>query len=387
MSEMPTTFDIVIVGGGPVGAALALGLRASPYKVALLEAQAGDVLRDDARRLALSHGSRLTLDRLGVWQRLPVTPIQRITVSQQNAFGRVELSAEEACVPALGYVAGYAALQQALAGALANSSVQVVSGCIARAVDSDSRSATVQAERAGTPLELAARLVVVADGAARLQLAHVKTRNYDQVAVVCELKSERPHRNRAFERFTRAGPIALLPCAHGWALVWTADADRASELSAISDSAFCAQLASALGARAEFGEFFAPGRRQVFPLVLKYATRPAASRTILIGNAAQTLHPVAGQGFNLGLRDAYELARLLIADAGDPGSREVLNSFFTQRRLDRFATILFTDSLIRLFSKDIPLFAPLRGAALAALSGFAPAKNFLARRMMFGLRG
>jgi 2-octaprenyl-6-methoxyphenol hydroxylase len=130
------------------------------------------------------------------------------------------------------------------------------------------------------------------------------------------------------------------------------------------------------------------GRRQVFPLCLKVAARPVAPRCVLIGNAAQTLHPVAGQGFNLGLRDAFELARLIAArGADDPGGQDILNKFFAQRRFDRTATILFTDSLIRLFSKDIPLLQPARGLGFAALAALPGARKFLARRMIFGARG
>ena len=386
---MNDRFDIVIIGGGPVGAALALGLRGSGFEVALLEALPRGDLRDDARALALSHGSRLILDRLGAWHSLiEVTPILRILVSQQRAFGRVELSADEARVPALGYVTGYVALQRALAGVLELGSVRVMSGCTALAVTGDAEGATVTVDDSGTQRDLRARLIAVADGGANLRLAHVKTRDYRQVAVVCDVISEQSHQNRAFERFTSAGPLALLPTVRGWSLVWTVDPERGQELAALTDAEFCARLASTLGARGTFGAFRLLSRRQVFPLLLKYATRPVAPRTVLIGNAAQTLHPVAGQGFNLGLRDAWELAHLLAArGTSDPGSGALLNSFFLQRRFDRIATILFTDSLIRLFSKDIPLFGPLRGAGLAALGGFAPAKNFLARRMMFGARG
>jgi len=248
----------------------------------------------------------------------------------------------------------------------------------------------VTASRGGAQQDLAARLIAIADGGAKLGLARVKTRDYQQTALVCTVASEQPHRNRAFERFTPGGPLALLPTQHGWSLVWTATPDFADELAALPDAGFCKRLTAALGVKsgAAFGAFRVLTRRQVFPLVLKYATHPVAPRTVLIGNAAQTLHPVAGQGFNLGLRDAWELARMIIErGAADPGASELLNDYCTQRRCDRTATILFTDSLIQLFSKDIPLLSPMRGSGLAALGSMPPAKNFLARRMMFGARG
>ena len=384
---MTESCDIVITGGGPVGAALALGLCSSGLRTALLEAQPPAAGRDDARSLALSYGSRLILERLGVWQTLgAVTPIRHISVSQQRGFGRVELSATESRVPALGYVAGYDELQRSLAAALERSGVRVIAGCKVLAVASDVNGAVVTLSGSGPQQEMAARLVAVADGGANLDLAHVKTHDYQQSALVCNLASEQPHQNRAFERFTPGGPLALLPTVYGWSLVWTTTPEHANELAALPDAEFYLSLTSMLGAG--FGALRLLSRRQIFPLVLKCVARPVAPRIVMVGNAAQTLHPVAGQGFNLGLRDAWELARLILArGASDPGASALLNAYCTQRHCDRTATILFTDSLIRLFSKDIPLFNPVRGIGLAALGSVPPAKNFLARRMMFGTRG
>ena len=382
---MAENYDIVIAGGGPVGAALALGLGDSGQRVALLEARPRDAVSEDARVIALSHGSRLILERLGAWQALTdVTPIRSIAVSQQQRFGRVELSAAEAQVPALGYVVSYVALQRALADAGAGGAVEVMTGCAARAVESDVQRAVVSVDCGGATRELEARLVVLADGADGLQLAQVEERDYRQSALVCEVSSEKPHQNRAFERFTPQGPLALLPTQRGWSLVWTASRARARELAALTDAAFCVELRAAFG-RA-LGAFDLRGARQVFPLMLRQARRPHAPRVVLVGNAAQSLHPVAGQGFNLGLRDAWELARAARA-ARDPGEPAILNAYFSERRFDRTATILFTDTLIRLFSNDIPLIDRLCGVGLTALSSIPTAKNFLVRRMMFGARG
>jgi len=378
----------VIAGGGPVGAALALALRDSGWHVVLAEARTLGAVVDDTRTIALSHGSRLILERLGVWPALTAetTPIHRISISQQRSFGRAELRAEEAGVPALGYVAGYAALQRALLGALARTPVRVLAGSAVVAVRSDANGAVVSVETGGTRQELSARLAAIADGGTQLDITRVKTRDYRQSALVCDVASEQPHQNRAFERFTPDGPLALLPAARGWSLVWTVQPERAPQLAALDDAEFCRRLHAAFGSAV--GAFTAAGRRQVFPLALKVATRPVAPRTLLIGNAAQTLHPVAGQGFNLGLRDAWELARAILAHGeSDPGGSELLNAYFSQRRYDRIATILFTDTLIRLFCKDIPLLNGARGIGLAALGAIPAAKNFLARRMMFGARG
>ena len=383
---MNEPYDVVIAGGGPVGAALALGLSGSGRRLALLEARAPGAAADDPRTIALSHGSRLILERLGVWSALAaaVTPIRHISISQQRSFGRVELSAREANVPALGYVAGYAALQHALTAALEPSTVRLMRGCTMQDVSSDKNVAVAVLD---TRQRLPARLIAIADGGGtRLNIARVKTRDYHQSALVCDVISEQSHQDRAHERFTSEGPLALLPTVTGWSLIWTAQPGHARELAALDDAEFCRRLQAAFGGA--LGAFSAPGRRQVFPLVLKYAARPVAPRTLLIGNAAQMLHPVAGQGFNLGLRDAWELARALAKHgAQDPGGSDLLNAYFSQRRSDRIATILFTDSLIRLFCKDIPLFNGLRGLGLAAFGAIPSAKNFLTRRMMFGARG
>lgn len=382
---MAERYDVVIAGGGPVGAALAVGLKGSAHRVALLEARARDSGADDPRTIALSHGSRLILERLGAWRALAdATPIRHIAVSQRRQFGRAELSAADAGVPALGYVARYSALQRALAGALAEGTAEVMAGCVAREINCTASEAAVTVDCAGDPRRLVARLVVIADGGDNLQLTEVKERDYGQSALVCDVASDEPHQNRAFERFTPEGPLALLPTERGWSLVWTARHDRARELTALDDRAFCAALRAEFGA--SLGEFRVLGRRQVLTLALRSARRPRAPRAALIGNAAQTLHPVAGQGFNLGLRDAWEFA-LVARDARDPGDEAVLNTYLSQRRFDRTATILFTDSLIRLFSNDIPPIGRLCGAALAALNGIPPAKNFLVRRMLFGAHG
>ncbi len=378
----------MIAGGGPVGAALALGLRASGLRVTLIDARVPGTLVDDTRTIALAYGSRLILERLGVWPALvaDTTPIHRISISQQRSFGRTELSADEANVPALGYVTGYAALQRALVEALERTAVRVLAGCTVLAVRGDANGAVVSVDASGTREELATRLAAIADGGAQLDIAHVRTRDYRQSALVCDVVSEQLHQNRAFERFTPDGPIALLPSARGWSLVWTVAPERAQQLATLDENEFCGQLQAGFGAAA--GVFTAASRRQVFPLALKVATRPVAPRTLLIGNAAQTLHPVAGQGFNLGLRDAWELARAILARGErDPGGSGLLKEYFAQRRLDRIATILFTDTLIHLFCKDIPLANAVRGLGLAAFGAIPAAKNFLARRMMFGARG
>jgi 2-octaprenyl-6-methoxyphenol hydroxylase len=335
--------------------------------------------------IALSHGSRLIFERLGVWDGLAdATPITTIVISQQRHFGRVELTAQEAKVPALGYVASYSALRRALMNRLADSGIEVFPGCIARAFDGSPERAALDVECTGVTTRFEANLVAFADGAEGMQLARIEERDYRQSALVCNVRSESAHGNRAFERFTPDGPVALLPNAHGWSLVWTVRPARAIELAALDPQDFRAKLHTAFGA--SLGQFTIAGERQVFPLKLKYARRPHAPRAVLIGNAAQSLHPVAGQGLNLGLRDAWELATV-IRDANDPGAAATIDAYVAARRFDRTATIAFTDTLIRLFSNDIPLLDRAGAAGLTMFSGIPAFKNFLVRRMMFGARG
>ncbi|MBM3560834.1 MAG: hypothetical protein FJX53_13370 [Alphaproteobacteria bacterium] len=248
-------------------------------------------------------------------------------------------------------------------------------------------------------------LLVVADGGkpdadAGRSLARVKVKDYHQHAVVCEVDIDRPHDNVAWERFTPDGPVALLPFRGRQALVWTVAPDEASRLCALDDPAFIAALQHAFGPRA--GRFRAAGPRSAFPLILRVHRQRAQAGVIAIGNAAQTLHPVAGQGLNLGLRDAWELADACL-DALDAGSASgsgtatpamdaglggaaFARAFEARRRLDRDVMVRLTDGLIGAFSLNLPCSAAVRGAALAFLDAVPPARRFLSRRMMFGAR-
>ena len=384
---MADSFDIIIAGGGPVGCALALALRDSDYRICVMEARAAPpAATEDTRNLALTYGSRLILERLGVWEALAATPISTVLVSQQRGFGRAEFAAADAGVPALGYVVRHAQLRRALAAALERSGTPVRYGQAVHSIEADAAGARVQIEdAAGTRSAIETKLLAVADGGARTEWAEVKTRRYPEVALVCDVASQQPHLERAVERFTPDGPLALLPLPHGWSLVWIAAPARVQALAMLDAGDFCRQLHAACGM---LGEFTLLGPRQTFPLTLKYATSPRVPRTVLIGNAAQTLHPVAAQGFNLGLRDAFELARtLVVRRADDPGTAPVLAAHRRARRRDRIATTAFTDSLIWLFSNDIPLLRHARGMGLVALGALPPVKKLFMRRMLFGTRG
>lgn len=381
---------VLIVGAGPVGAVCALALQQQGIAAQVLEAQPADA-RADTRTLALSHGSRLILDRLGVWDRIEdVTPITRIHISQRGALGVARLAAAEVDVPALGYVLPYAALTAVLKQALSDAGIAVDYGVAVERIESAGTEATLHMADGRA---LAAPLVVMADGgrgshaqSADAAPAPKFERDYDQMAVVCEVQTELPHANQAFERFTPEGPAALLPKGDRYALVWTASNADAQRIAALPEDAFLAALYRHFGGRQ--GLFLQASPRKTFPLKLAYLGSEAADRVVRIGNAAQTLHPVAGQGFNIGLRDAWELAALCgDSAASEIGSAAMLAAYARGRRADVLGGVGFTDFLVRVFSNDIPPLRHARGLGLMALEALPPLKRFVARRMIFGARG
>jgi 2-octaprenyl-6-methoxyphenol hydroxylase len=382
--------DVLIVGGGPVGAALALGLRRSRYRVLVLEARQDPAASADPRALALSYGTSLLLRRLEIWDRLPTaTPIEAIHVSSKGQFGRSVLTAGDAGVPVLGYVTNYRDLVRVMHGALLESGVEYVAGASVSSLECNAEQSRVRYARGGEPREGSARLVVLSDGgrlASGLEGVKQRERDYGQWAVVAEVAMERASRHTAYERFTRDGPVALLPFGERFALVWTVPAGDAPAVLGLADADFLEKLSGHFGGR--LGRFTYAGPRAGFPLSFRETDAWSVPRLLLLGNAAHTLHPVAGQGFNLGLRDAWELAEMLPAWGGDdPGAGEVRDRFRARRRLDMGAGAFFTDSIVRLFSNSDPLLAPARGFALSLLDMIPPAKRFLSRRMMFGARG
>ncbi len=375
------TADVVIIGGGPVGSALALALQPAGWRVVLLEANAAAT--GDARPLALSYGSRLILERLGVWQALAAraTPIRHIHVSQRGGFGRVSLEADEAGLPELGYVIDYSVLAQELARAAQASAADCRTGARVESWCCGA-PARVHYEIAGVRRVLVAPLVVVADGSG---VAEADTVDYGQCALTARVESEHPHNNTAYERFTPQGPLALLPDGKGWALVWTTAPARAQQLCEQDGPVFLAGLQREFGSRV--GDFKSVSGRASYPLRLRRAPRVSLEHVVLIGNAAQTLHPVAGQGFNLGLRDAWELAGHAQGAAAVPGSAEWLRGYHARRNMDRGGGIGITHALVRIFSNDLPPLRIARGAGLTLLGCLPPLKNFLIRRMTFGIRG
>ncbi|MGH8677000.1 MAG: FAD-dependent monooxygenase, partial [Burkholderiales bacterium] len=323
--------DAIVVGGGPIGCALACALEGSGRQVLVLEAQPSDRRAPDARTLALSWGSRLILERLDAWSACDsATPIRSIDVSQRGRFGRTELTADDVQLPALGYVLPHAMLYDALLERLRRSvDAKLRHGAEVTDLSPDDDSVLVTCRIGGDSHSLRARLVIVADGGAWLGKkvgVHEHTRDYNQSAVVGIVKTSEPHRNRAYERFTPDGPVALLPRADAFALVWSCTRARAPGLQQLEKSQFLQSLQRHFGNRA--GKFLDIGERASFPLSLRFVRNPVQSRVVLLGNAAQSLHPIAGQGFNLGLRDAWELADAIGHEVDtDPGSERILSLF------------------------------------------------------------
>jgi 2-octaprenyl-6-methoxyphenol hydroxylase len=386
---MNAQFDIAIIGGGPVGAALALALRGSKLKVCVLEARPANSASQDARALALSYGSRLLLSRLGVWDALSdVSSIRTIHISQKRSFGRAVLHAAKLNVPELGYVLPYPTLQDALTDALKCSDVAPVYGASVTQLRGDADSATIAYQQDGNEHSLHARLAVVADGGKLLaQQFPPQVHDYGQSALITHITCSAPQADTAFERFTPQGPLALLPFQHGYELVWTASHVAAQEMLAWDDSKFLHELHQHFGDRV--GDFLTVSKRTCFPLGLRRAPQQSPMpHTVLLGNAAQTMHPVAGQGFNMGLRDAWELSQeILDATPETLGTEAMLAAYRADRRTDREAGIRFTDGLVRLFSNDLPGLSAGRAAALTALDCLPFVKKFVAKRMMFGANG
>ena|SRR5438093_2814026 len=339
--------DVLIRGAGPVGCTLALALKGSSFSIGVLGTTS---VKPAFRPIALSYASRLILERIGVWQGLAATPIETIHVSQQQGFGRMVMEAADAGVPALGYVTEYSALLSALERACAGLLI---------------------------PEKPAARCVVHAEG----MPAEAREKRYQQDALVALVRTEPQATTRAFERFTSEGPLALLPFAGRYALIWSCRPQRAQELLALPTQMFLQELHKAVGTRP--GQPLEVEARAVQPLALRVQRTRVAPREVYIGNAAQTLHPVAGQGLNLGLRDAWELSRAFL-NCADPGDAQLLARYAASRRLDVQATIHITDALAGAFLGPSRVLRAARGVALTALDVFPAPRRFFARRMIYG---
>jgi len=388
--------DLAIIGGGLVGASLALALQEGAkrrgWKIVLIEPFApGDNYQPsyDARSSALSYGTRQIYERLGLWSEIArrAEPILQIQVSDRGHFGAARLRAAEEGVPALGYVAENAWLGRCLWRAL---DAEVVTWhCPAEVVGLeplvDGYRLQLDDERS-----LDCSLAVLADGGRsglRGQLGiGVRQQPYGQSAVIANVTPSEPHCGRAFERFTEHGPLALLPLPENrCALVWTRPGEDAGRLLALDDRQFLAELQQNFGYR--LGTFRQVGTRNFYPLSLIEAEEQVRPHLALLGNVAHSLHPIAGQGYNLSLRDTLSLAETLLESPTAPGDFATLLRYRERQRLDQQLTVGFSDRVTRLFSTGAPLLAGGRNLGLLGFDLLPPAKRWFARQAMgLGIR-
>jgi 2-octaprenyl-6-methoxyphenol hydroxylase len=369
--------DILIVGAGPVGMTLHLALAAGGLKSLLLDRRPQQAQQADPRALALSHGARQLLEQIAAWPARAATPIETIHISQKDGFGRTLIDRTDYDLPALGYVVRYRDLAGALAANLADDAVLSEAEILDITPGDD--HVTVSLRHAGELRSIQTRLLVHAEGTPGDD-PDVTVSDYAQHAVICEVTPTPGHNKRAWERFTPDGPLALLPLGDEYSVVFTLPPAKADAVLAMDDAAFTAALQAQFGGRLRFTK---PGQRSRFPLTLRMRDTLVKGGEVWIGNAAQTLHPVSGQGFNLGLRDAWQLAEILLADGVD---RSSLAHYAARRRLDRKGGALFTDGIVRAFSNDFGPLRVARGLGLLALDLFPPARHFVAKRMIWGGR-
>jgi len=393
MNAPSPAIDLVIVGGGLVGASLALSLAPLGLHIVLIEAVAPDAEGQhpsfDERTTALANGTVRAFTTLGVWAPMEreAAPIRRIHVSDRGRFGTARIDAAEQGLEALGYVVPNRVIGAALWEGLARTpNVSVIAPARVTGSEFDAETRSVSYEHAGQTHTLAARLVVAADGIrslvrdqAGIDAEHLA---YEQVALTAVMTTQRFHDYVAYERFTEEGPIAILPLTDGrCGLVWTRRPEAVERLLALPDAEFLAEFQAAFGFR--LGRFLRVGQRAAYPLALSRAERHIAERLAVVGNAAQGLHPIAGQGFNLGLRDAMSLAEVIadrrVAGTTDTGNPELLQDYADWRATDRRRIVAFTDGLVRVFSNPLGALRGLRSLGLLAFDVLPPAKSALAR--------
>ncbi|MDX2456563.1 MAG: 2-octaprenyl-6-methoxyphenyl hydroxylase [Gammaproteobacteria bacterium] len=387
-------YDVVIVGGGMVGASLACALSGRGLRIAMVEAVQSAVRSEagyDDRAIALAYGTKKIFTGLQLWDQLApeATPIHQIHVSDRGHFGMARMDRADEGLPAIGYVVPARVIGQVLGEAVARTEA-VDRWCPATVTAVHRADDGVRLDLAcdGVAVNLDTRLIVAADGAdsfmrEQFGIGHTE-RDYGQTAIITNITPQLPHNNIAYERFTDTGPMALLPMTgQRCAVVWTVTSEQAESIMALDNTDFLARLQERFGYR--LGRLEQVGRRQAWPLRLVQARESVRERLALVGNAVHTLHPVAGQGFNLGARDVAVLAEVLVdaLQAGeDPGSLMVLNRYGEWRHRDHQNVMVFTDGLARLFTLPLPALGMVRSAGLLALDLLPPAKRWLTRMTM-----
>jgi len=393
MSNTPD-YDLLIIGGGMVGVSLALAMAGRGLRLGVVEAANPDLSSPpsyDDRGIALAYGSKRIFDGLRLWSLIAplAESIREIHVSDRGHFGFTRLSAEAERVPALGYVITGRDLGGALFEALqARDDVTLIAPARVIGISTGSDKAQLQLDTAGGEMDLSAKLVIAADGGNSFirEALNIPVRRweYGQHAVVTNITPEHPPTGVAFERFTNSGPIALLPmCEQRCALVWTVRDEELEQVIALDDEHFVAQFQTRFGYR--LGRFIKVGRRNSYPLTFLRARASVVPRVAIIGNAAHTLHPVAGQGFNLGLRDVAALAEVVMDThraGGDIGSLETLAGYDRWRGREQKAVALATDGLVRIFSNPLGPLRVARNLGMLALDALPFSKHLLAKSAM-----
>jgi 2-octaprenyl-6-methoxyphenol hydroxylase len=390
---MSSDYDIVIAGGGMAGISLACALAPTGVRMAVIEAT---LPREDSqpsfddRAIALAEGSRRIFEAIGLWDAIAksATPIRKIHISERGKFGFTHLDAAEERVPALGYVALARDLGQALLSQFAETGIDHL--CPARLVNFETgdNEVEIDIETGEETRNITTKLLIAADGGQsqiREQLGiDVRRWEYGHTAVVSNILSGKPHGNIAYERFTTEGPLALLPMTENrFGIVLTVPTEQQEEILELDDDAFIHLLQERFGYRC--GRFTRVGKRIAYPLSLVTAKESVRPRVALLGNAAHTLHPISGQGFNLGLRDVAVLADV-IADAvhngKDPGEENILQTYASKRQADQQSMALVTDGLARLFSNPLGIVTAGRNIGLLAADLLPGVRHQIARHAM-----
>ncbi len=394
---MQHDYDILIVGGGLAGNCLALALKDSGLRFAIIEANTREQLHSSPagdRALALSAGTIKNLQALDAWKGIEdkATPIKDIHISDRGHFGKARLSAKKQGVDALGYVISARDIEGHVAALVEQQGIEQICPAWVVGLTTESESVNVRLKQNEQALNLSSRLLVGADGGQssvrRLLEIPQQVTEYGQTALVTTIKSSLPHNNVAFERFTESGPLAILPTNdEECAIVWTRKHEQAKELMSVSEADFIASLQACFGY--QLGELSLSAPRRAFPLSLIRAESMVSGRTVIIGNAVHQLHPVAGQGFNLGIRDVMQLAEMLIDQQqknADLGESDFLRRYAEARQKDHDQTIGFTDNVVKIFSTDWLPVAAARSISLAVMDHIPVAKSVLAKHAM-GLSG
>ena len=381
--------EYVIVGAGPVGLVFSLLLAKQNQHSHLLESRRKNDSHSDKRALALSYGTKLILENLGIWESLKnkVSEIKDIHTSQKNSFGRTLFSASQYNLPALGYVVSYGDLSKALEEAVNQSSnIKITYEFEVSAIKNEKDRPTLYG--GNEDFSIKTPLLVLADGGKNstelIKGLKKKETSYNHTALVTKVTPEIPPNKIAYERFTSMGPIALLPNGlKEFSLVWTGKDEDIQELAKKSKKLFLEKLHEHFGDRV--GKFLDSDNFITFPLKKIILEDFPKSGVVVIGNSAQTMHPVAGQGFNTGIRDAYELSKLINeSEPSQVGSECFISQYYALRKLETKKTLFFTDSLVNIFSNDLIGLSLTRGISLSVLDNLKPIKNFLVNKMSFG---